>query len=160
MPNNCSSIIKKISYVFFLFVIVSCASINNDYKTTPYTGKVLINQNNNELSSFNISLKIANDITIIQLKKPLYGNVLEIKIEDGKNLTFLPSELSEPFFVTKSINRNFKYWIRQCIFSNNLNVVDDYEGVYFAFECFKDDLRTNFSIIYQEYYLKGFVEKQ
>ena len=38
------SILKKISYISSLFVIVSCARLNNDIKPTPFAGKVLINQ--------------------------------------------------------------------------------------------------------------------
>ncbi len=160
MPNNCSSILKKISYISSLFVIVSCASLNNDIKPTPFAGKVLINQNNVKQFSFNININVANNGSIIQLKKPFYGNVLEIKVLDGKNLIFVPTKSSEPFFVPKSVNRNFKYWIRQCLFSNKLDVQEDDEGIFFAFKCSKEGPRTNFSISYQEYYLKGFVEKK
>ena len=160
MPNNCSSILKKISYIFFLFVIVSCASLNNDIKSTPFAGKVLINQNNVEQFSFNININVANNLSIIQLKKPFYGNVLEIKVQDGKNLIFLPTESSQPFIVPKSVNRNFKYWIRQCLFSNKLDIYEDDEDIFFTFKCNKDGSRTNFSISYEDYYLKGFVEKK
>ena len=160
MPNNCSSILKKISYIFFLFVIVSCASLNNDIKSTPFAGKVLINQNNVEQFSFNININVANNLSIIQLKKPFYGNVLEIKVQDGKNLIFLPTTSSQPFFVPKSVNRNFKYWIRQCLFSNKLDIYEDGEDIFFTFKCNKDGSRTNFSITYENYYLKGFVEKK
>ena len=160
MPNNCSSILKKISYIFFLFVIVSCASLNNDIKSTPFAGKVLINQNNVEQFSFNININVANNLSIIQLKKPFYGNVLEIKVQDGKNLIFLPTTSSQPFFVPKSVNRNFKYWIRQCLFSNKLDIYEDGEDIFFTFKCNKDGSRTNFSITYEDYYLKGFVEKK
>ena len=73
MPNNCSSILKKISYIFFLFFIVSCASLNNDIKSTPFAGKLLINQNNVEQFSFNININVAKNTSIIQLKKPFYG---------------------------------------------------------------------------------------
>lgn len=160
MPNNCISILKKISYIFFLFVIVSCVSINNDIKSTPFAGKVLINQNNVEQFSFNININVANNVSIIQLKKPFYGNVLEIKVQDGKNLIFLPTKYSQPFFIPKSVNRNFKYWIRQCLFSNKLDIYENDEDIFFAFKCNKDGSRTNFSITYENYYLKGFVEKK
>ena len=160
MPNNCSSILKKISYIFFLFFIVSCTSLNNDIKSTPFAGKLLINQNNIEQFTFNININVAKNITIIQLKKPFYGNVLEIKVQDGKNLIFLPTKSSQPFIVPKSVNRNFKYWIRQCLFSNKLDIYEDDEDIFFTFKCNKDGSRTNFSISYEDYYLKGFVEKK
>ena len=160
MPNNCSSILKKIYYIFFLFFIVSCASLNNDIKSTPFAGKLLINQNNVEQFSFNININVAKNTSIIQLKKPFYGNVLEIKVQDGKNLIFLPTESSQPFIVPKSVNRNFKYWIRQCLFSNKLDIYEDDEDIFFTFKCNKDGSRTNFSISYEDYYLKGFVEKK
>ena len=99
-------------------------------------------------------------MSIIQLKKPFYGNVLEIKVQDGKNLIFLPTESSQPFIVPKSVNRNFKYWIKQCLFSNKLDIYEDDEDIFFTFKCNKDGSRTNFSISYEDYYLKGFVEKK
>ena len=121
---------------------------------------MLINQNNVEQFSFNININVAKNISIIQLKKPFYGNVLEIKVQDGKNLIFLPTESSQPFIVPKSVNRNFKYWIRQCLFSNKLDIYEDDEDIFFTFNCNKDGSRTNFSISYEDYYLKGFVEKR
>jgi len=121
---------------------------------------LLINQNNVEQFSFNININVAKNTTIIQLKKPFYGNVLEIKVQDGKNLIFLPTESSQPFIVPKSVNRNFKYWIRQCLFSNRLDIYEDDEDTFFTFKCNKDGSRTNFSISYEDYYLKGFVEKK
>ena len=58
------------------------------------------------------------------------------------------------------MNRNFKYWIRQCLFSNKLDVYEDDEGIFFAFKCSKEGPRTKFSISYQDYNLMGFVEKK
>ena len=49
--------------------------------------------------------------------------------------------------------------IRQCLFSNKLDIYEDDEDIFFTFKCNKDGSRTNFSISYEDYYLKGFVEK-
>ena len=121
---------------------------------------MLINQNNVEQFSFNININVAKNTSIIQLKRPFYGNVLEIKVQDGKNLIFLPTKSTEPFFVPKTVNRNFKYWLKQCLFSDKLDIYENYEGIFFGFKCNKNGSRTNFSINYEDYYLNGFVEKK
>ena len=144
--------------VFFLFFIVSCASINNGIKSTPFAGKVLINQNNVEQYSFNININVASNISIIQLKKPFYGNVLEIKVQDGKNLIFLPTESSQPFIVPKSVNRNFKYWIRQCVYAKNFEKYDPVNPLYF--KCFKEKNKTTFFIRFSDVEISGYIKRK
>ena len=145
--------------MLIIIFITSCVSLNNS-GSSQFNGKFMISKNNLEPSTFNINVNIFKNMSIIQLKKPFYGNVLEIKVQDGKNLIFLPTESSQPFIVPKSVNRNFKYWIRQCLFSNKLDIYEDDEDIFFTFKCNKDGSRTKFSISYEDYYLKGFVEKK
>ena len=71
--------------------MVSCASINNS-SLIEYSGKLLIDQNGKEQFSFNIHVAINRNTSIIQIKKPLFGNVLKIIAAKDKDLTFIQSE--------------------------------------------------------------------
>ena len=160
MPNSCNSILKNIFYTLIIFLSASCASIKNDNNLFIYTGKLLINQNNTNQLSFNLSVKLSKKDSIIQIKKPFYGNVLKIKVTEGKDLIFLPTENSYPFYVPKEINRNFKYWLKQCLLSNKLNINSVYDEIVFDFKCIKENNRTNFYISYQDFTINGFVIKK
>ena len=54
-----------------------------------YSGKLLIDQNGKEQFSFNIHVAINRNTSIIQIKKPLFGNVLKIIAAKDKDLTFI-----------------------------------------------------------------------
>ena len=157
MPNNCNSIIKTFFYTILLCLIVSCASINNDRSSVEYFGKLLISKNSDEQFSFNININLAKKDSIIQIKKPFYGNVLKIKVIEGKNLVFLPTRYSSPFYVPEEINRNFKYWLRQCLLSKNFYVDDVFEELIFTFSCENKEDRANFYINYGNVYIDGFL---
>ena len=121
MPNNCNSIIKTFVYTILISFIVSCASTDNNRSSAEYFGKLLISKNGDEQFSFNININLAKKDSIIQIKKPFYGNVLKIKVSENKNIVFLPDKGTSPFYVPEEINRNFNNWMRQCILSNNLD---------------------------------------
>tara|TARA_B100001769_G_scaffold17150_1_gene11552 strand:+ start:133 stop:615 length:483 start_codon:yes stop_codon:yes gene_type:complete len=157
MPNNCNSIIKTFFYTLIISLIVSCASINSDKSSTEYIGKLSISQNEVDKFSFNININLAKKDSIIQIKKPFYGNVLKIKVQEGKNLIFLPTKNSSPFYVPEDINRNFKYWLRQCLLSKSLNIYEVIEELDFSFKCKQIKDKTNFYIMYENVYMNGFV---
>ena len=157
MPNNCNSIIKTFVYTILISFIISCASTDNNRSSAEYFGKLLISKNGDEQFSFNININLAKKDSIIQIKKPFYGNVLKIKVNEGKNLVFLPSRYSSPFYVPEEINRNFKYWLRQCLLSKNFYVDDVYEELIFTFSCENKEDKTNFYINYGNIYINGFL---
>tara|TARA_X000000368_G_scaffold138218_1_gene108649 strand:- start:101 stop:583 length:483 start_codon:yes stop_codon:yes gene_type:complete len=157
MPNNCNSIIKTFFYTLIISLIVSCASINSDKSSTEYIGKLSISKDEVDKFSFNININLAKKDSIIQIKKPFYGNVLKIKVQEGKNLIFLPTKNSSPFYVPEDINRNFKYWLRQCLLSKSLNIYEVIEELDFSFKCKKIKDKTNFYIMYENVYMNGFV---
>ena len=148
---------KTFFYTLIISLIVSCASINTSKGSTKYHGKLLISQDNVDKFSFNISINLAKKDSIIQIKKPFYGNVLKIKVNEGKNLVFLPTKYSSPFYVPEEINRNFKYWLRQCLLSKNFYVDDVYEELIFTFSCENKEDKTNFYINYGNIYINGFL---
>jgi len=134
--------------------LVSCASINNS-NLIEYSGKLLINQNSIEQFSFNIHVTINRNISIIQIKKPLFGNVLKIIAPKDKDLTLIPSENDQPYDVPDYVKANFKYWLDRCLLDNE-HKTDNPEDA-FNFSCYKEKNRTNFLITYEGYDLKGFI---
>tara|TARA_B100001059_G_scaffold86052_1_gene84144 strand:- start:763 stop:1248 length:486 start_codon:yes stop_codon:yes gene_type:complete len=158
MPNNCNSIIKTFFYVLLITLVSSCASLDKKSSSNEYFGKLLISQDiNDDKFSFNININLSKKDSIIQIKKPFYGNVLKIKVNEGKNLVFLPTRYSSPFYVPEEINRNFKYWLRQCLFSKNFYVDDVYEELIFTFSCENKEDKANFYINYGNVYINGFL---
>ena len=138
--------------------VYSCASLDKKDSSNEYFGKLLISQDNNDDKfSFNININLSKKDSIIQIKKPFYGNVLKIKVQEGKNLIFLPTKNSSPFYVPEDINRNFKYWLRQCLLSKSLNIYEVIEELDFSFKCKQIKDKTNFYIMYENVYMNGFV---
>ena len=82
--------------------------MGNETNSNEYFGKLIISQDGGDKFSFNTNINLAKKDSIIQIKKPFYGNVLKIKVNEGKNLVFLPTKYSPPFYVPEEINRNFK----------------------------------------------------
>ena len=134
--------------------MVSCASINNS-NLIEYSGKLLIKQNSIEQFSFNIYVTINRNTSIIQIKKPLFGNVLKIIAPKDKDLTLIPSENDQPYDVPDYVKANFKYWLDRCLLDNE-HKTDNPEDA-FNFSCYKEKNRTNFLITYEGYDLKGFI---
>ena len=117
----------------------------------------MISQNNHEPSTFNINVNIIKNDSIIQIKKPFYGNVLKIEMNAGKKTIFLPSEYIEPFYVPDNIDRNFRYWLRQCIFQKEFYIYKPIGEFHFKFQCNKSENRTNIRIEYSRFNVEGFL---
>ena len=157
MPNNCNSMIKNIFYVFILSLLISCASLNSvDNNSINYLGKLLIYKDNDS-ATFNIDINLSKNESIIQIKKPFYGNVLNIKTFRGKDIFFGPSEDVKRFKVPNLIHANFHYWLTQCLLSQNLNIFNTEGDIDYEFICSKEKNKTFYSIKYQEYNLEGYV---
>jgi len=152
--------IKNIFYVFILSLLISCASLNPvDQNSFNYLGKLLIYKGNNS-ATFNININLSKDESIIQIKKPFYGNVLNIRTFRSKDIFFGPSSDMGPFKVPDLVNSNFHYWLTQCLLSQNLNILNNEEGIEYAFICSKEKNKTFYSIRYQEYNLEGYLIKK
>jgi len=149
--------IKNIFYVFILSLLISCASLNTiDNKSIHYLGKLLIYKDNNS-TSFNIDINLSKNESIIQIKKPFYGNVLNIRTFRSKDIFFGSSNDMRPFKVPDLVNTNFHYWLTQCLLSKNLNIFNSEEDIYYEFICSKEKSKTFYKIKYQEYNLEGYV---
>ena len=131
--------------------------MGNETNSNEYFGKFLISQDGGEKFSFSTNINLAKKDSIIQIKKPFYGNVLKIKVSEGKNLVFLPTKYSPSFYIPEEINRNFKYWLRQCLLSNNFYVNDTFEELIFSFSCENKKDKKNFYISYGNVSINGFV---
>jgi hypothetical protein len=144
----------------FVCITVSCSTINKDNKYNIYSGKLLIESTNVEPVSLNIVISLSKLESIIQLNKPFYGNVLIIEARENKNLNIVPTKNSNPFYIPVTVNRNFKYWLRQCLLSSGFNINELVEGLYFDFTCSRKDNKVNFTISYQENLINGYLIKK
>ena len=119
----------------------------------------MISQNDHDASIFNIEANIYKNESIIQIKKPFYGNVLKIEMHHDKRTVFLTSNNNNSFYVPDFIEKNFRNWLSQCIFANELSIYESENGFSFKFKCEKDKNRTNILIEYNEFNIKGFLSK-
>ena len=160
MPKSCNSILNKTYYVFFICLISSCA-ILEDINSSQFNGKVLVSQNNIELSTFNVNVKILKNETIIQIKKPLYGNVLKIKAIQGQKTIMFPLKYNKILNLSDYLNKNIEYFVKECFYNNNvLEINQQIDSHNFKINCKKDGDKLNIFIKYEEYDLKGFILKK
>jgi hypothetical protein len=121
---------------------------------------LLVESSNAEPVSLNIVISLSKLNSIIQLKKPFYGNVLIIETGENKNLNIVPIKNSNPFYIPDTVNRNFKYWLRQCLLSRGFNINELVEGSYFDFTCSRKNNKVYFAISYQENLINGYLIKK
>ena len=149
---------KNVFNTLFIFLLISCASNNNYSNSVSYKGKVLVNPISFEQSSFNILLTSNKNNTIIQIKKPFYGNVIQIKINNSENLMkYITKEGS--YEIKSNIPKNIEILINNCIFKNSFNFSEILDNQIFDLECSKENDRTNFYIKYKNSYYEGFLVK-
>lgn len=133
--------------------------MKNNNNSLTYNGKFILN-NNIDQSSFNINISLVNKETIIQITKPFYGNVLKIKFNKEKGLILLPTKFTEQFYISDEINKNFKYWLRQCLLSKDIVINEVFDDTYFNFNCITKNDKTSFEIIYNKFLINGFVKRK
>jgi hypothetical protein len=150
--------LKNVFNTLFIFLLISCASNNNYSNSVSYKGKVLVNPISFEQSSFNILLTSNKNNTIIQIKKPFYGNVIQIKINNSENLMkYITKEGS--YEIKSNIPKNIEILINNCIFKNSFNFSEILDNQIFDLECSKENDRTNFYVEYKNSYYEGFLIK-
>tara|TARA_B100000927_G_scaffold211096_1_gene171821 strand:+ start:55 stop:537 length:483 start_codon:yes stop_codon:yes gene_type:complete len=160
MPKSCNSISIIFSYVFVIIFISSCASVINDKNTSHFKGKVIINEKNSESLSFNINVSIYKNSSIIQIKRPFYGNVLKIELNQGEKASIFSTQYTNQFYLPDYIGQNLRYWLIQCLFSKDFNIFESTEDLTFKFLCNKNNDNTNIIIEYNEFYIEGFLIRQ
>ena len=142
--------------MLIIIFITSCVSLNNS-GSSQFNGKFMISKNNLEPSTFSINVNIFKNISIIQLKKPFYGNVLKIEMSEAKKTIFVPQQESKTFNVPDFIDENFKHWLKDCVFKKELYIFEQVDEINFKFKCNKTQNRTNFFIEYSEFKIEGFL---
>ena len=160
MPKSCNSISIIFCYVFVIIFISSCASVIDDKNTSQFKGKVIINEKNSESLSFNINVSIYKNSSIIQIKRPFYGNVLKIELNQGEKASIFSTQYTNQFYLPDYIDQNLRYWLVQCLFSKDLNIFESTEDLTFQFLCNKNKDNTNIIIEYNEFYIEGFLIRQ
>ena len=160
MPKSCNSISIIFCYVFVIIFISSCASVIDDKNTSQFKGKVIINEKNSESLSFNINVSIYKNSSIIQIKRPFYGNVLKIELNQGEKASIFTTQYANQFYLPDYIDQNLRYWLVQCLFSKDLNIFESTEDLTFQFLCNKNKDNTNIIIEYNEFYIEGFLIRQ
>ena len=160
MPKSCSSISIIFCYIFVIVLFSSCTSVIDDKNTSQFKGKAIINEKNSESLSFNINVSIYKNSSIIQIKRPFYGNVLKIELNQGEKASIFSTQYTNQFYLPDYIDQNLRYWLIQCLFSKDFNIFESTEDLTFKFLCNKNNDNTNIIIEYNEFYIEGFLIRQ
>ena len=120
MPNSCNSI-TKIILVWCVIHLSACSSISQP--NTPeksYIGKLNLSQNN-LVSNFMIRVNIYSEDTIIQVSKPILGNLLKIKFNKNQGIA-IDQEIDDNFLTLLSNfnKKEYSYFFNSCF--NYLNI--------------------------------------
>ena len=156
MPNNCSSIVKKVSITLCFILLASCAGINNYNNSAVYKGKVVVNSLNYDQLSFNILLTSNENNTIIQIHKPFYGNLLQIKYDNSSNLMKYISK-DGSYEINADIPRNIGDIVNNCLLRESyVNEIFE-DGQSLNIECYKNMDKTNFYQTLDQHLLRSFL---
>lgn len=119
MPNSCNSITKIIS-IYFLVFLASCSSISQStFSEKRFVGKFYFTQTKTS-SNFNVSIKVLPENVIIQIAKPLFGNLMKIRINNSAGLSFNPKIDNQYLSLIKNFNKqDYLYFFNSCF--NNLS---------------------------------------
>ena len=109
-----------------------------DINSSQFNGKVLVSQNNVELSTFNVNVKILKNQTIIQIKKPLYGNVLKITAIQGQKTIMSPLKYNKILNLSDYLNKNIEYFVKECFYNNMLEIDKQIDSHNFKINCKKN----------------------
>jgi len=157
MPNSCKFILKSFS-IAFLLSLVSCASLNQSQSSMEkYNGKLTLLQNNKNFN-YNFSIFYSNNIVIIQVKKPLLGNVLNVKIDKFNGISVSPSLDSISIDFIENFNLDdFFLFVSNCLKANNIdNKLTFFNQDQIGFSCNnRKGMTTLISIKYENIYIKG-----
>ena len=148
MPNSCNSISKLISILFLVF-LGSCTSISDSAFTEKvFMGKLSLTGPQNR-SNFNIEVRAFPENVIIQIGKPLFGNLLKIKFNYSSGLSFNQKIYNRYLSALKGFkNKDYRKFLYSCFNDFDIN-----EKVFIlkkndiGFECIhhdKDALLINF----------------
>tara|TARA_Y100000994_G_scaffold71873_1_gene58876 strand:- start:807 stop:1298 length:492 start_codon:yes stop_codon:yes gene_type:complete len=115
MPNSCNSI-TKIILIFFLIFLGSCSSTSHStFSENLYVGKFSFTNEINA-SNFNIKIKALPKNVIIQIGKPLFGNLLNIEFNYSNGFSFNPKIDGDYLDLLKNFDSNeYIYFFESCL---------------------------------------------
>lgn len=119
MPNNCNSITKIILICCWVF-LAACSSISPSISSEKsYIGKFYFSQNKQN-SNFIIRIKTFPDEIIIQVSKPLLGNLMNIRLNHTHGFTYFPekNEFFQLLFQYYSEKEYFNF-LSSCFYNLN-----------------------------------------
>ena len=122
MPNSCNSI-SKLILILFLVYLGSCSSISHStFSEKVFVGKLSFT-NTQDLSNFNIRVKAFPENVIIQIGKPLFGNLLKIQFNHSTGLSFNPKIDNQYLSLLKKFkNEDYIDFFNSCF--NNFNIAE------------------------------------
>ena len=122
MPNSCNSISKLIS-ILFLVSLGSCTSISDStFSEKVFMGKLSLTSPQNR-SNFNIKVKAFPENVIIQIGKPLFGNLLKIQFNNSTGLSFDPKIDNRYLSMLKKFKKkDYIKFFNSCF--NNFNIAE------------------------------------
>ena len=145
MPNNCSSIFNKFYLIVLCGFLFSCASSNpypNSYND--FSGKILLKSIQNQQISYNSSIIIYENRSIIQITKPFIGNVMNIKLYRDKPIEVNPIKNAGNLEKLIKVNQKALHnWLYDCVI--NGNKIKIYEKD-FSFFCYEEIGKSNIKI--------------
>ena len=119
MPNSCNSM-TKIILACCVVLLNACSSISQS--TNPgksYIGKFQLTQNN-LISNFIVRVNVFPEDTIIQVSKPLLGNLIKIKFNQNDGITSNQGlDNSSLILFNNFNNKEYSYFFNSCL--NYLN---------------------------------------
>ena len=119
MPNSCNSI-TKIILACCVVILSACSSISQSTNLEKsYIGKLNLSQNN-LVSKFIIRINVFSEDTIIQVSKPILGNLIKIKFNQNDGITTNQELDSSILTLFNNFNKKeYSYFFNSCF--NNLN---------------------------------------
>ena len=120
MPNSCNSISKLIS-ILFLVSLGSCSSISHStFSEKVFAGKLFF-ANTQDLSNYNIRVKAFPENVIIQIGKPLFGNLLKIQFNHSAGLSFDPRIDNQYISLLRGFeNKDYVKFFNSCFSKTNV----------------------------------------
>ena len=159
MPNSCKFIFKSFS-IAFLLSLVSCVSFNQSQSSEEkYIGKLTLFQKEKSFN-YNFAIFPSENIFIIQVNKPLLGNVLNVKIDKFNGISTSPAPDIQTVAFIKNLNLDdFFTFISNCLRSNiSENSLISYNQDKTNFDCEKrKEMATLITIKFENIYIKGVI---
>lgn len=119
MPNNCNSI-SKIIFVCCVVFLSACSSLpQSTISEKRYIGKFNLSQNN-QVSSFIVLINVFPNDFIIQVSRPILGNLIKIKFNQNDGVIY-DQEIDEVYSTLFSIfnKKEYFYFFNSCFYDLN-----------------------------------------